>query len=323
MTLVNPFGLRLIGYVASAVTGSRLELIAEWAPPDLASSMWWPFVVAVVLAGVGMLAGIGEHAGLARFGRRSSSVMRAGPGSSPDPRRVRLDDALIAVALGFMGLQLGYHAGLFGIAAAPAIAAGIATIVHAGRLRIGFNRHAREGGVSATQTRKRVNLVLLAFVALLGASLVWARVGPSNTEAAMQSEYPVAALPALDKLAAALPGGLCLFNDYSWGGWLEMVRPEIPVFIDGRSEVYGDAQVARYATISGGGPRSADALAATGAITALIQRSSELAAALEATTDWTPLYIDDHAVLLVFTSSEIVPGSAAGSGADSAPCLPR
>lgn len=323
VTLVNPFGLRLIGYVASAVTGSRLELIAEWAPPDLASSMWWPFVVAIVLAGVGMLAGIGEHAGLARFGRRSSSVMRAGPGSSPDPRRVRLDDALIAVALGFMGLQHGYHAGLFGIAAAPAIAAGIATIVHAGRLRIGFNRHAREGGVSATQTRKRVNLVLLAFVALLGASLVWARVGPSNTEAAMQSEYPVAALPALDKLAAALPGGLCLFNDYSWGGWLEMVRPEIPVFIDGRSEVYGDAQVARYATISGGGPRSADALAATGAITALIQRSSELAAALEATTDWTPLYIDDHAVLLVFTSSEIVPGSAAGSGADSAPCLPR
>ena len=329
MTLANPFGVRVYAYVLSAVTGSRLNLIAEWAPPDVATSMWWAFSVALALAalaGLGTLAGLagpGTLAGPSRFRRRSPSARDGGPGSSQNPRRVRLDDALIAGALGFMGLQHAYHAGLFGIAAAPAIAAGIATIVHAGRLRIGFNRHAREGGVSATQTRKRVNLALLAFVGLLGASLVWARVGPSNTEAAMQSEYPVAALPALDELAAALPGGLCLFNDYSWGGWIEMVRPEIPVFIDGRSEVYGDEHVARYAAISGGGPESAEALAATGANAALIPKSSDLAGTLARTAAWTTDYSDDHAVLLVFASSEIVPGSAAGSGADSAPCLPR
>ena len=331
VTLLNPFGLRLIGYVASAVTGSRLELIAEWAPPDLAASMWWPFVAALALAGVGMLAGIGRRAGLARFGRRSSSVMRAGPGSSPNPRRVRIDDALIAVALGFLGLQHAYHAGLFGIAAAPAIAAGIATIVDAGRSRIGFIRHAREDGAIDPQTRERVNLALLAFVAVLTGSLVWARVGPSNTTAAMQGEYPIAALPALDELAAARPGSLCLFNDYSWGGWIEMVRPDIPVFIDGRSEVYGDDQVARYATIRGGGPGSAKALAATGANAVLIPTSSDLAGALASTADWTLLYTDDHAVLLVFESLGALPDPAAGpaarpaagSGADSAPCLPR
>lgn len=326
VTLVNPFGLRLIGYVASAVAGSRLELIAEWAPPDLPASMWWPFVAALALAGAGMLARIGGPAGLARFGRRSSSVMRNGPSSSTDPRRVRLDDALMVAAMGVLGLQHGYHAGLFGLVGAPAIAAGVVALVGTVRLP-GFNRPARDDRAIAPQTRNRFNVALLAFVAVLTGSLVWAHVGPSNTTAAMQREYPVAALPALDELAAARPGGLCLFNDYSWGGWLEMVRPEIPVFIDGRSEVYGDAQVARYATITRGGPGSADALAATGAITALIPRSSELAAALEATTDWTTLYIDDHAVLLVLATSETVPGSAPGSapgsGANSAPCLPR
>ena len=135
----------------------------------------------------------------------------------------------------------------------------------------------------------------------------------------MRSEYPIAALPALDELAAARPGGLCLFNDYAWGGWLEMVRPGIRVFIDGRSEVYGDAQVARYAKISGVGPGWAEALAATGANAALVPRSSDLASALRATADWTTLYIDDQAVLLSLATSETVPGP----GAVSAPCLPR
>ena len=330
VTLANPFGLRLIGYVASAVTGSRLELIAEWAPPDLAASMWWPFVVALALGALGAFAalaaawpgGRGGRGGLGGFA--ASKARRGGPGSRPTPRRVRLDDALIAVALGFAGLQHGYHAGLFGIAAAPALAAGVVVLVGRG-LRFEGRRIVPEAVGLAPGSRRRANLGLLAIIVVLTGALVWARVGPANTDAAIRAEYPVAALPALDELAAALPGGLCLFNDYSWGGWIEMVRPEIPVFVDGRSEVYGDAQLERYATINGVGPGWAEALAATGANAALIPTSTGLASALMTTagwatlSDWTTLYIDDRAVLLALATSEIVPGL----GAVSAPCLPR
>ena len=323
VTLTNPFGLRLIGYVASAVTGSRLELIAEWAPPDLAASMWWPFVVALVLAALGGLGVLGV------LGRVSSKARRGGPGLRSAPSRVRrddvrLDDALIAVALGFAGLQHGYHAGLFGIAAAPALAAGVVVLVGRGLRFEGWRSDPEAAGL-APASRRRANLGLVAIITVFAGVLVWARVGPANTDAAIRAEYPVAALPALDAIAAAWPGGLCLFNDYSWGGWLEMVRPEIPVFIDGRSEVYGDAQLARYATISSVGPGWAEALAATGANAALIPTSSGLASALVTTagwatlSDWTTLYIDDQAVLLSLATSETVPGP----GAVSAPCLPR
>lgn len=309
VTLANPFGLRLIGYVASAVTGSRLALIAEWAPPDLAASMWWPFVVALALGALG---------GLGAPGRFSSKARRGGPAVRSAPGRIRPDDALIAVALGFAGLQHGYHAGLFGIAAAPAVAAGVVVLVGRG---LGFEGRGidPEAAGLAPASRRHANLGLLAIIAIFTGALVWARVGPANTDAAIRAEYPVAALPTLDALAAAWPGRLCLFNDYSWGGWLEMVRPEIPVFIDGRSEVYGDAQVARYATISGVGPGWAEALAATGANVALIPTSGGLASALLTTAGWATLYSDGHATLLAFDASSTV----RGSGADSAPCLPR
>ena len=321
VTLANPFGLRLIGYVASAVTGSRLELIAEWAPPDLAASMWWSFVVALALGGLGVLGalgGLGGLSGLGAPGRFSSKARRGGSGPRSAPGRVRPDDALIAVALGFAGLQHGYHAGLFGIAAAPALAAGVVVLVGRG-LRFEGRRIDPEAASLAPASRRHANLGLLAIIAVFTGALVWARVGPANTDAAIRAEYPVAALPTLDALAAVWPGGLCLFNDYSWGGWLEMVRPEIPVFIDGRSEVYGDAQLARYATISAVGPGWAQALAATGANAALIPTSGRLASALVTTAGWATRYSDGHATLLAFDTSSTV----RGSGADLAPCLPR
>ena len=37
------------------------------------------------------------------------------------------------------------------------------------------------------------------------------------------------------------------FNQYSWGGYLGLMRPEYPVYIDGRSDIYGDARIRRYA----------------------------------------------------------------------------
>ena len=250
VTLANPFGVQLYAYVLSAVTGSRLSLIAEWAPPDLVASMWWPFVVALVLAVVAVGARV---AALPRV-----AAIIGAPGAVGRPRGhlhgIRLDDLLIAAVMAVVGIQHGYHAGLFGIAAAPLIAAGVVVIVGRGLRFRGRKIDPEPAGLTPT-ARRGANIGLIAIITVLTATLVWARVGPTNTDAAIRAEYPVAALPALDELAAGRSGGLCLFNDYSWGGWLEMVRPGIPVFIDGRSEVYGDDQIERYVRIIAVGPR--------------------------------------------------------------------
>ena len=39
--------------------------------------------------------------------------------------------------------------------------------------------------------------------------------------------------------AAALPGGCRLLNEYNDGGYLILVRPDVPVSQDGRNDLYG------------------------------------------------------------------------------------
>ncbi len=296
VTLINPFGFRLLGYVADAVTGSRLGLIEEWAPPNLAASMWWAFVVALGLALLGVARAGAAQVGAARSGAARSGEQRVGAegvaarfGGAPGGRAVRIDDVVIATALGFEGLQHAYHAGLFGIVAAPVIAGGLRMLT---------------AGLPTRERRPMrivpvANVAVLGLVAILTGAVAWARVGPPNTAAAVRSEYPIGVLATLDVLAAASPGSLRLLNDYSWGGWLEMVRPDIRVFIDGRSEVYGDAHVQRYATITGLKPGWEAVLAASGANAVLIRSSSGLIPALTA-RGWSVAYRDPVGTLLFY-----------------------
>lgn len=284
VTLINPFGIRLLGYVAGAVTGSRLSLIDEWTPPDLAASMWFAFDAALLLAGLGFAAALRTR---------------------DDSHAVRLDDALISVVMGVEGLLHGYHAGMLGIVAAPLIAAGIASIVGA---RPGLRRLPLEGA-ARPGPKAAANLGVLGIVAVLTVAITWARVGPSNTAAAIAAEYPVGALPALDLLTAAGPKPLRLFNEYTWGGWLVMVRPDIPVFIDGRSEVYGDAQLERYADILGTKPGWEAAFTGTGANAVLVRTTSDLVPALMQ-RGWGAIYQDPVATLLIYSAfATAVPAS--------------
>ena len=37
------------------------------------------------------------------------------------------------------------------------------------------------------------------------------------------------------------------FNIYSWGGYLGLRVPDEPIYIDGRSDIYGDAPIREFA----------------------------------------------------------------------------
>ncbi|MET1232463.1 MAG: hypothetical protein ABWY52_06400, partial [Candidatus Limnocylindrales bacterium] len=89
-----------------------------------------------------------------------------------------------------------------------------------------------------------------------------------------------------------------LFNEYTWGGWLIAERPDVPVFIDGRSEVYGDAQLERYAAIAEGGSDAAASLSDLGANVALVKADSPLVRDLVA-TGWREAGRDEVGVVLV------------------------
>jgi hypothetical protein len=87
---------------------------------------------------------------------------------------------------------------------------------------------------------------------------------------AMAAYYPTARAREMERINASLPVGAVqfildkgitgrMFNNYGFGGYLiHRLYPQQRVFIDGRSDMYGDAFVAEYITISEGQPRWAE-----------------------------------------------------------------
>jgi hypothetical protein len=49
-----------------------------------------------------------------------------------------------------------------------------------------------------------------------------------------------------------------LFNDFTWGGYLIWALPDLPVAIDGRTNLHGDARIERFGKVWSGGPGWAD-----------------------------------------------------------------
>jgi hypothetical protein len=285
--VINPWGPALYAFAGQSLTSEITgRLVEEWRPPQLLEPSFLPFTVAVIVAFVGAVVAI----------RRAEGT-----------RARRLADLFVAAAILVLALRSGRHVMLFGAAAAPLLAEALAAV---GRAWQALRRRRRAGSGAAADeipeagagidVRGRDLIDLVAFVVVTGALVVggWLLVGPSAQERAQVRRYPVALLSALDGVSAEQGRALRLFNEYTWGGWLIAERPGLPVFIDGRSEVYGDAQLERYAGIAAGGPDAAATLADLGATVALVRADAPLADALVA-AGWQERASDDVGRLLV------------------------
>ena len=281
--LANPFGLQLYAFASqSARSAATQRLIQEWRRPDLLNPSFAPFTIELVLIGIGVLAW-GIH-------RR-----RARPSED-----VRLDDILVTAFLVWLALGSARHVMLVGIGGAPLIACGIAAVVTRTRSHLPAHRRSletscRQGAITARE-RTMVNRIAAAVIAVAIVAVGIHRARPAAQASAIRHAYPVDLLGRLDKAVADRPAAR-LFNEYGWGGFLILRRPAIPVFIDGRSEVYGDDQLVRYAQIAYTAPGWRAQIARSKIDLALIRRSLPLAAALRA-SGWHEIGSDRIGVLL-------------------------
>ena len=88
-----------------------------------------------------------------------------------------------------------------------------------------------------------VNLGLAALVVGAGLAATWGRVSPAEQRHLVGKHMPA---DAVDWILANEPGTRP-FNTYSWGGYLGLMRPDTPIFIDGRSDIYGSGPIREYA----------------------------------------------------------------------------
>ena len=273
---VNPNGLALYWYpIETASIAAHRDFLAEWSPPELTSLPGLLFAGFVLIGIVPALA-LGW-------------------------RRMRSADVLILVGLTVMAAT----AARFLLIAGPLCAAIVAFTLgpalarsSAGaRLAQAFDRMSRR---PPSPRVAAVNGILATVLAAAGVGVTVARVSPAAQRAAIGDHMPVA---AVDWIVENEPGSRA-FNTYSWGGYLGFRRPDSLIFIDGRSDIYGDAPIRAYA----------DAISLRSDPAALLERYDidhvlfnsrhPFAAWLDVRPEWSRAYSDGQAAVWVRTGPD-------------------
>jgi hypothetical protein len=127
---------------------------------------------------------------------------------------------------------------------------------------------------AAAYLHSRRALVALALCGLLAAE---ATVAVTRSAQIGRARYPLAAIQAL-------PNGCRLFNSYQLGGPVILLRPDIPVSQDSRSDLYGTAALVAAGRIESGDGRAR--LDELGVTCVLVEPSMRIAADLSADPGW-------------------------------------
>ena len=137
-----------------------------------------------------------------------------------------------------------------------------------------------------------INWVLALLV--LAAALGWTAQKIGGNETAVTAAYPVAAVDFLQETELASSRG---FNSYNWGGYL--IWRGLPVFVDGRADVYGDSFLFEYRRTFDLKPDWQAPLQQYAVDYVLMEQGSQLALLLEESPEWRPIYTDGQAQIFV------------------------
>ena len=272
---LNPNGPGLYLYpLETASIAAHRDFLAEWSPPDVASLPGLLFAGFVVLGVVPTLL-VGW-------------------------RRARVADILILMGLTVMAASAARFLLVTGPIAAAIVAFTLAPEIARSRvgMRLGpiFGRMAHPPRTGAAAA---INLALAATLAAAGVGITIARISPDAQEAAIDEHMPVA---AVDWIVANDPGSRP-FNTYAWGGYLGFRRPNALVYIDGRSDIYGDPPIRAYADAISLRSDPAALLMAHDIDHVLFNTDHPLADWLDGSGEWRRAYTDAQASVWVRTGA--------------------
>lgn len=162
-------------------------------------------------------------------------------------RRLRTADALILVGLTVMAygaIRFLLIVGPIGGAIAAVVLAPILSETGPGRRvspileRLSRPRTGPLGGL---------NGALIGLLVIIGLGVGLLRVSPPAQASEIARSLPAGAVAWME----ANDPGERIFNRYEWGGYIGQHRPQYPIFMDGRADVYGDDRLRMYVSIIG------------------------------------------------------------------------
>jgi hypothetical protein len=196
--------------------------VGEWFAPSFAEPQFWPF--ALILVGLAATVIVGLR-------RRTLGLTELG----------------LTVPFAAMGVQSVRNISQTVVCAVPVIAA----VWSEARTPRSKTRSPRNMSKTVRTTSEQATPRQLSMIAGVAASMVvLSLVALTRTDltsagnaAARSREYPLIATEWL----AENPGKV--FNHYNFGGWLVLQR--VPVYVDGRPDMYGDAFMDDYVRMTG------------------------------------------------------------------------
>jgi hypothetical protein len=258
--VINPYGLQIYSVPFQTVSiGALQEFIQEWNSPNFHERQTWPFIALL----------------LALFGAVGASK-----------RRLDWGDFVLVSGTTFMALTAGRNIALFAVVATPVLTYHLDSVLQE-------RGWVLETIKRPTRLMARMNALLVALV-LIGALAKVLLVLDAETVAEGQARFlPVEATDYLKSSDLSGP----MFNSYNWGGYLIMNLSDEPVFVDGRTDLYGNDFLQRYFQTAVGGEGWRETLDEYGIRLVFVEAQSGLARRLRDEPGWTLNHEDDLAVI--------------------------
>jgi hypothetical protein len=114
--------------------------------------------------------------------------------------------------------------------------------------------------------------------------------------------FPVAAVDYLRETGFVPPGPV--YNEFIWGGYLLYAWPEVPVFIDGQTDFYGEALTREYQAIRFIKPGWQQLLKDRGIRWLIVPPDVPLAGAIGLLDNWKLYYSDETAAVYVASTGQ-------------------
>jgi hypothetical protein len=103
--------------------------------------------------------------------------------------------------------------------------------------------------VNTSKVQRAINLMVIGLFGLIAAGKVVGVSHPVLVDGYLDQVYPVQAVTWIE--AHDVQGNM--LNEYNWGGYLDWFSRKTPVFVDGRTDLYGDDVLVQWLNIVQGG----------------------------------------------------------------------
>ena len=264
LLVVHPNTTRMwVYYLDTVGIGALRDYIQEWKSPDFHPLYTQPFIwmLLATLAAMGL-----------------------------SGRRVDGTDLAMVGIFAYASLLAGRFFGPFALLVAPVLSRHVSAIL----TRVGLT--GRAGLRRSRAVLGVINLVLLVAVVALTAVKVWT---PLTLQFNEQKQREVLPVDAVAWILENRPKGE-LFNPYDWGGYaLWSLYPQYRVFVDGRTDLYGDAFLRQYLQVQLGRPGFEEILDEYNVNLVLTYPDDMLSLQLKCVGGWEEVYRDDVAVVWV------------------------